>query len=426
MEKIYIYGAGIRGKRIAEILHLTSMPLAGFLDTYKDGTIELEDGSIYKIYPLDSMDQTNSTVIVAIANRNANKEISEMIESRGIKVLSLEQLYNYKKKRITSLDEVMRLYHISDDQENNIGINPADISVLIQGAIDNDITKVLIESIRLFLPGSTIVVSTWKGENISDLESDIVILNDDPGGYWNERLYTYDVEFLNNTNRQLVSTAEGLKCISTKYTLKVRSDMVLTSLKFLKMFDVFSEHNETLRIFSHKVLIADTNTKHHWGKRYYFVYHPSDWFFFGYTEDIKTYFMNTPVAKKEELCRYTQLRFPERKSITQYAYNFRFNPEQYYAVSALNGQGYETFACDWTDWNEKSIKQSEWFIMNNFIPLDFDHHGILLPKYDDIIFANNGKRNYVTHGIYGFERYKRFYDFLFHGQGNYEDIWFNE
>ena len=59
-------------------------------------------------------------------------------------------------------------------------IDLKDISVVVQGAITN-YTKLCLESIRKYLPGAEIILSTWDDSNIDRLDYDVVIFNKDPG-----------------------------------------------------------------------------------------------------------------------------------------------------------------------------------------------------------------------------------------------------
>lgn len=56
-----------------------------------------------------------------------------------------------------------------------------DISVIVQGAINKNETIKCLQSIRHYLPGAEIILSTWEGSNITDLDYDNLILSKDPG-----------------------------------------------------------------------------------------------------------------------------------------------------------------------------------------------------------------------------------------------------
>ena len=61
------------------------------------------------------------------------------------------------------------------------GIDTNDISVVVQGAIDQINTPKCLRSIRKRLPGAEIILSTWEGSPIDGLDYDKLVLNKDPG-----------------------------------------------------------------------------------------------------------------------------------------------------------------------------------------------------------------------------------------------------
>jgi hypothetical protein len=82
-------------------------------------------------------------------------------------------------------------------------IDSKDISVVVQGPIhtQDNLTKRVLESVRTHLPNAELILSTWKGSEVDGLDCDILLLNDDPGA----------INGLNNVNRQIVSTRNGLQ-----------------------------------------------------------------------------------------------------------------------------------------------------------------------------------------------------------------------
>jgi hypothetical protein len=96
-----------------------------------------------------------------------------------------------------------------------------DISVVVQGPVigknankkTERHTELCLESIRKYLPGAYIILSTWKGSDFSGLDYDSVVENDDPGG-------NIMGDFSKNCFRQIVSSLNGLKTVKTKYALK--------------------------------------------------------------------------------------------------------------------------------------------------------------------------------------------------------------
>ena len=131
-------------------------------------------------------------------------------------------------------------------------IDSKDISVIVQGPINKKETPKCLKSIRKFLPEAEIILSTWQGTDISNLDYDILVLCEDPGTTLIEE-FTHKKTY-NNMNRQLVSTKEGLKKATRKYAMKLRSDLIFTSDRFLEYFNKFEARGNNYNLFKHKIL----------------------------------------------------------------------------------------------------------------------------------------------------------------------------
>ena len=167
------------------------------------------------------------------------------------------------------------------------GIDTNDISVVVQGAVDKYITPLCLASIREHLPGAEIILSTWEGTNVEGLDYDQVLLNKDPGGYdyWNQE---YTIK--GNTNRQIYSTIQGLRTAKGKYAAKVRTDFVFESAGFISWFNKYPARNDEYSFFESKVICCDNFSRdpryQHRLRFLRLVLHPSDFFFFGYKDDL--------------------------------------------------------------------------------------------------------------------------------------------
>ena len=60
-------------------------------------------------------------------------------------------------------------------------IKSDEISVVVQGAINNKYTPICLASIRKIFPYATIILSTWKNSKTENLDYDVLIENEDPG-----------------------------------------------------------------------------------------------------------------------------------------------------------------------------------------------------------------------------------------------------
>lgn len=277
-----------------------------------------------------------------------------------------------------------------------------DISVVVQGAINKEITPKCLASIRKYLPNAEIILSTWEGSHTDVLDADIIVKSKDPGvSSFN---YHPGISFPVNTNRQLVSVQEGLKKCSRKYTLKFRTDFYLENANFLNFFDDYTKRNTEFSFFSRRVITCSL-----FARRFSEVtgfptlYHPSDFFFFGFTEDIKDYFFETPLDEKNE---YYHCEFPDRK-----IYPFltaKFTPEQYYCVEWAKRHSNKIDFKDNSCWSREKLAISDEVLFNNFIFLNPRQIGIRAPKFDSIFL--DFKENYciISNDVFEREYQKRF------------------
>lgn len=283
-------------------------------------------------------------------------------------------------------------------------INSKDISVIVQGAINPTETKKCISSIRHNLPEAEIILSTWEGSDIGDLDYDKLVLNQDPGAI----LITKKI--FNNMNRQLLSTQNGLKVASKKYVLKLRSDLILSNTNFLKYFDKFQARNEKYKLFERKVLTTTLLTRHKIKQEKNFIdipFHISDWWFFGLKNDLETYFKETSLAIEPHFTKYFEKEENKNKANPYLGANFQFAPEQYFAYKCFERNFEDIKMNDASDWDENTIEQSRLAIINNFIILEYKHSGIYLNKYaysKNEIFSGE---QYL--GLYHFDHFQNEY-----------------
>ncbi|MGS0682197.1 WavE lipopolysaccharide synthesis family protein [Shewanella sp. 125m-7] len=173
-----------------------------------------------------------------------------------------------------------------------MSIDFKDISVVIQGPVqayqgrsqESGITHKCIESIRKYLPGSTIILSTWEEQECQGLTPDILLLNKDPGA----TITSYNAKGEPgklNFNRQIVSSAEGLKQVKTAYAVKIRSDNFLTSNDFVAALQTFPARSDASKLFTQRV-VTNTSYFRRYADGQKIVMLPSDFFHFGLTEDL--------------------------------------------------------------------------------------------------------------------------------------------
>lgn len=279
-----------------------------------------------------------------------------------------------------TLDDYISPYRCNEkDSRRYNSICYKDITVVLQGPIDERYTHIAVESVRRFLPGAQIVISTWKGEKTADLTCDAVILNDDPGA----PTYTKPngKSHSDNRNRLLVSTQGGIRKVKTPYLLKMRTDCILSGDGIVRNYGKYPLKTGEFPLFKDKLVIGEqcniTRLKFQDCTRPY-LFHVSDWFAFGLTEDFMTYYDDTDVEPDGEMTNWhykNNLEVPEDDLMGRCA-SPRYNSEQYFFISALKRK-YRVFYDDISDYSEGARIQSEKAIIDNFEILNIRDHEII-------------------------------------------------
>lgn len=281
-------------------------------------------------------------------------------------------------------------------------INNKDISVVVQGQARSGEIEVCLSSIRKYLPGATIILSTWEGSNIEGLDYDKLVLNKDPGpsGYRENVYKNPDKKTPSNINRQIVSTINGLKAVETKYAMKLRTDFQMFGNKFLNYFDKFQKtpKDDSLKIFERKVLCFLMLPE---------IYSPIPFFvcdfsFFGLTKDLITLF-DIPLQTDLEA-----FYFEKNKPVDMQLYNYhggcssRYGPEEYIVFNALSKKKKDIFEIvrDWTDTENNNVELGRQFITTNFIVLEDKQYQVGGIKKENLLALKNFKC---------FETYKEWY-----------------
>lgn len=291
-------------------------------------------------------------------------------------------------------------------------IDPQDISVVVQGAIDKNLTPQCLKSIRKHLPGAEIILSTWDGSDVTGLDYDKLVLNKDPGAYPN----TTDGKRNYNLNRYLVSTQSGIKKASKKYVLKMRSDMLLTGANFLRYFNKFKHRDARYSLFKHKVLTSSLYTiegekgiKKERHKMHPTPYHISDWWHFGLADDIKLLFKCPIIKNFKKFAQY----FKEPKYELSWLNHrlWRFPPEQYLGIELAKKKFSDLYFPDCLSYKNVDLKRSRNFIVDNFITLDYKQSQILLNKDYYLQMCKKYRKipPHVFYTMFSFDRYKSFY-----------------
>ena len=260
-------------------------------------------------------------------------------------------------------------------------IDTKDISVVVQGAIDQKYTADCLKSIRKYLPGSEIILSTWEGSNVNRLDYDVLVLNKDPGS--NDLIRKYITSHINNVNRELTSSYNGFCKASKKYGLKLRSDMIIKGISFLKYYSKFGNSNIQNSYFKQRILFNEQTIVN-------IPYILGDWWCFGLAFDLKEYYniplYNYKLSEEYFLVKKNYNKRPKLADVIT-----RYIPEQWFVIQNIlkfdKDINYEHFY----DINNINLNKSINFILNNTILLEDYLSNIILPKYLNV---NNPTSNH--------------------------------
>jgi hypothetical protein len=243
-------------------------------------------------------------------------------------------------------------------------IGSHDISVVIQGPVvgkptdppQAQLTRMAVTSVRRVLPGAQVIVSTWKGSDLDGLDADAHLLNDDPGGF---PCHATDQKYLNNVNRQIVSTRNGIVAAERPYVMKLRSDAALEHTGFLSFVGRYPTGGPGT-VVSERLISCTDFSRRATSRFLPMAYHPSDLWYFGRRQDMLNLW-DSPPPPEPEFSRWFEYHPRPRLSRAQYPYLdylHRFTPEQYVWLSFLRKHG-EYPGNDWTDLRPEVVRSTE-------------------------------------------------------------------
>lgn len=255
-------------------------------------------------------------------------------------------------------------------------IDTKDISFVVQGDIQEHITEQCLKSIRENFPGSTIILSTWENSKVDGLQYDKLVYSKDPGS----AIYSLD-QVRNNMNRQIVSTITGLQEVSTVYAAKVRSDLVFEGPNFLQYFNKFTQYDKQYCKVKSRIIIPTLYTRiFHAGENIVLAnFHPSDWFAFGFTEDIRKLFSSNDLLSDIQSFSNYYITRPDERSYLPYPLMMaQVSPEQYFGAVFFN---VDPNKITYKDLAEFDLKESIKYMVNNFVVLDYEYSRIYSAKW---------------------------------------------
>jgi hypothetical protein len=259
------------------------------------------------------------------------------------------------------------------------------LSILVQGPDLGHITLQCLNSVAQKFPSASLVFSTWKSlstvtfSQASKLGFNIVF-SDDPGPEEFSRLLDKSSRLawsgVNcNCNRHKISTISGLSAISSQYTLKLRSDTLVKSVRSLLIYHRHKDLATTrFPILKQRILVPHAHSPQS---------HPfyiSDFYQFGLTQDLLSLWSSQPLknSNPSDIARMTTEEFERIYLISPESYlwsSFVHSSTPIRYSHRYDISSYNTFVC-------------EDLIYNALILLERDYSGFHSLKYPSSLYIS--------------------------------------
>lgn len=297
-----------------------------------------------------------------------------------------------------------------------MNIADSDLSIVVQGKV-TDYTASSLKTMRSLFPRAEIILSTWENDPIEGLSFDILVQSADPGGV--PYSLTGECSQINNQNRQVVSTINGLRKASRPYVIKVRTDFTVTKDTILRNFNsIFHDRDLKYAIFNSRIVTCSLCSRifSHQTLRPT-PFHPSDIFAFGERNDLLKLWESVDLASDEEL-GFWKCKYP---NLVPYAdCSWRYPPEQFIFVKCIEKHYSKVGFDDWTDYDIKNMELSKRLIINNFIILNNFDIGLESEKHKHTLCdADNG-----LPGVINCQRFLEFYNDTYQTNFVYNKLFF--
>lgn len=284
-------------------------------------------------------------------------------------------------------------------------IDYKEISVVVQGPIVRQmldtgcfITQAVCRSIREKLPGAEIIISTWEGEDISNLVFDKIVFNKNISA---NRIYMpfSNIDKLHTVNHQIITSFEGIKKAAGKYILKLRSDTSLTGTGFIDYYERYNDYpKENVYkewiVFSHRLVSLPT---YNVNKKFGLPYNICDWVFFGLAKDVYDYF-DIPLVDTFHMNIRPGEKYPRVED--------NFGAEQVLWLECLKKHRNVDIK-NAVDLTEKTKKEFEISLANNFITISARLFDINNLKYGTGGYA---AEPYLSRGFYTLSEWEQLYN----------------
>ncbi|WNW13231.1 WavE lipopolysaccharide synthesis family protein [Pseudomonas sp. DTU_2021_1001937_2_SI_NGA_ILE_001] len=255
-----------------------------------------------------------------------------------------------------------------------VAVDSALISVVIQGPLCRELGQernilACIASVRRHLPQARIVVSTWRGEDTTDLEVEQLVLLDDPGGLRDVSGNPV------NTNRMILSTRAGIQAADRPYVMKLRADHNLRSADLAVIGQPIPVASDGLSLFDAPITL--TNLYMRDPERVPMLFHLSDLVQFG-TREAMLALWNQPLFAEHELLHPGPSRNPFGNFLGYSA--LRMIPEQALLLGCLRQRGIHLTLTHPCRVRLAPLKLWDTLLTRNFTVLDHTQAGVDFPE----------------------------------------------
>lgn len=258
-------------------------------------------------------------------------------------------------------------------------MDTSQITVVFQGMVNaypsnsDELTFAeVLRRTREVLPNAKYILSTWNNIEIpKNIELDFIVTSDDPGGLPGIK---FD-DKVNNVNRQIVSTLNGIRAVKTKYTIKMRTDAYLEHAGFIDLYKRFNTESTLSndRIVVNPFFTLDPTIYEH------IPYHISDWFQFAKTDTLLSYW-NVPLMDKATATYYDTNSFAKNSGYFDKKFRVRYAVEQYISLHYAKKMFYPIPQYH-NDINDSILEGFRDFLARYFIVIDPWAIGLAFPKY---------------------------------------------
>ena len=261
------------------------------------------------------------------------------------------------------------------------GISPSDVTVVVAGPVGGT-TAAVLESVHAHLPGSQVVLSTWRGTAPDALRALArVVESEDPGTAPGSTDPDGAAQPPTNTNRMVTSAAAGLRAVERPFALKLRTDTPLVSDAVLRWRSLAARGSGS-GVFRERLLTCSVATRPNHADS--LLFHPSDCVHFGLAEDVAALWSLPPVDEQRNTGYWRRQGRP-----SPWAYDARFANEQLLWLGCLSAHGITVdHPHAGAPATAEVVERSRRLLVENFVVLEPWQLGVRFAKLAPLVRAS--------------------------------------